>query len=123
MHAIGFCHSSNPLEIKNKYQRLGTSRFFFKKGDASELSNYRPISLVNTGYKLFAIVLLNRLKGAGVESLICRSQFGFRSGGSTSDALFLARRFKDKAIAQRDGKLVMLALNWAKHSIAFLPQR
>ena len=69
---------------------------------------------MNTRYKLFAIILLNRLKGAGVESLICSSQFGFRSGVSTSDALFLARRFIDKATAQRDGKLAMLALDWAK---------
>ena len=86
----------------------------FKKGDASECSNYRQISLFNTGYKLFAIILLNRLKGAGVESLICSSQFGFRSGVSTSDVLFLARCFIDKATAQRYGKLVMLALYWAK---------
>ena len=69
---------------------------------------------MNTGYKLSAIILLNRLKGAAIKSLTCRSQFGFKSGVSTSDAVFLARRFINKATAQRDGKLALLALDWAK---------
>ena len=64
----------------------------FKKGDASECSNYRPISLLNSGYKLFASIFLSRLKIAGIESLISNTQFGFKSSVSTSDALFLARR-------------------------------
>ena len=46
--------------------------------------------------------------------MICKSHFGCRSGVSTSDALFLARRFINKATAQRVGKLVMLAPDVAK---------
>ena len=116
MHATGFCSSSkfiwNKKQVPTSWH-LAKITAIFKKGDASECSNYRQISLLNTGYKLFAIMLLNKLKRAGVESLVCGSQFWFRSGVSSSDALFLAHRFIDKATAQRDGKLVMLALDWA----------
>ena len=34
----------------------------FKKGDTSEISNYRPISLLTGFSKLFEILVFNRLK-------------------------------------------------------------
>ena len=86
----------------------------FKKGDSADCANYRPISLLPIGYKLYATVLLNRLKEAGAERRIWGTQFGFRSGHGTSDALFIARRLIENAWEARSGKLVMLALDWAK---------
>ena len=41
--------------------------------------------------------------------MIRKSEFGFKNEGRTSNALFLARRYIDNAIAQRDEKLVILA--------------
>ena len=64
----------------------------FKKGDLGDCGNYRPISLICVGYKLFAHVLLHRLKAAGAENRIWHTQFGFESERGTSDALLLARR-------------------------------
>ena len=86
----------------------------FKKGDVSSCENYRPISLLQVGYKIYAAVLLQRLKSAGAERRVWKTQFGFKSNRGTSDALFVARRLLDDAWASRDGQLIFLALDWAK---------
>ena len=49
----------------------------FKKGDPSDSGNYRPITLLALGYKLFATVLLNCLRKAGVDNALWPTQFGF----------------------------------------------
>ena len=43
------------------------------------LKNWRPISLLNTTYKIFAGVIANRLKGV-LNTIIHESQKGFLSG-------------------------------------------
>ena len=86
----------------------------FKKGDVSKCENYRPICLLQVGFKLFASILLQRLKSAGAEARIWKTQFGFKSKHGTSDALFMARRLLEDAWATKDGQLVLLALDWAK---------
>jgi len=86
----------------------------FKKGAHDDPANYRPISLLCVVYKLFTSVLLQRLKRAGAEERIWPTQYGFRSGSGTRDALFLARRMLEATWQVADGKLMFLALDWAK---------
>ena len=87
----------------------------FKTGDPASCENYRPISLLCiVGYKLFANILLERLRKAGAEKRLWPPQFGFRSGRGTGDALFIARREIERANRQKDGKTILLALDWAK---------
>lgn len=86
----------------------------FKKGDTSQCDNYRPISLLQIRYKLFATILLQRLKDAAAKDRIWKTQFGFKSKCGTRDALFLARRMIEQAWEQKEGKLILLALDWAK---------
>ena len=86
----------------------------FKKGQDDECTNYRPISLLCVAYKLFACILLWRLKEAGAEQRIWATQYGFKSRHSTADALFLARRMIEETWDKRDGRLMLLALDWAK---------
>ena len=85
-----------------------------KKGRVDLCENYRPISLLNVWYKVFASLVHKRLVAAGAEQRLSQTQFGFRSGHSTLDAIFVLRRKIDLAAAQRDGKLFVMALDWAK---------
>ena len=48
----------------------------FKKGDPSDIKNYRPISLTNTDYKLLAHVLANRLHTI-LHKIISTDQTGY----------------------------------------------
>lgn len=86
----------------------------FKKGDPALCENYRPISLTCLGYKLLVTILLLRLRRAGAEARNWSTQFGFRSGVGTADALFMARRRIEPAQSTKDGTAVLLALDWAK---------
>ena len=85
-----------------------------KKGDESKCENYRPISLLQIGYKLFASIMLARLMDAGSDQRIWTSQYGFRPHKGTSDAILIARRVIEDAWACRDGSCLVLALDWAK---------
>ena len=86
----------------------------YKKGIIHDPANYRPISLLDVGYKLFASLLRQRLVSAGAEERLSSQQFGFRKGHSTQDAIFILRRRVELAHAQRNGQLYVLALDWAK---------
>ena len=86
----------------------------FKKGDEGSCENYRPISLLAVGYKLFASILLRRLRRAGAEDRIWTTQMGFRSNRGTGDAILVARRLIEHAWATHDGSLLLLSLDWAK---------
>jgi hypothetical protein len=70
--------------------------------------------LLAIGYKLFAIILLDRLRKAGAEQRLWPTQFGFRSQRGTRDAILLARRAIEQAWELKDGKVILLALDWAK---------
>ena len=71
----------------------------FKSGSTALPKNYRPISLLCVGYKALARLMLNRLRVKDVEDRLRPSQFGFRAGRSTSQAIFLAKRVLDRALA------------------------
>ena len=74
--------------------------------------NYRPISLLCVTYKLIAFLLLRRLQDGGAETRLSDSQFGFRRKRGTADAIFIARRWIEQAIALRGGRVALLALDW-----------
>jgi hypothetical protein len=59
-------------------------------------------------------MLKERLLQVKVDGALWGSQFGFRSGYSTEDAIFIARRRIEIAKAQRNGRITLLALDWRK---------
>lgn len=74
----------------------------FKKGDPSNPSNYRAITIVNTLSKIFSLTLRNRLnKWSENESILNDVQFGFRDRRSTTDAIFILHSLIQKIISKR----------------------
>ncbi|PNF21344.1 hypothetical protein B7P43_G18383 [Cryptotermes secundus] len=90
-------HICNPSLTTGIYpDRLKYSNIIpcFKKGDTSEISNYRSISLLTGFSKLFEILVFNRLKRHLTNNnIIVDGQFGFRNGISTQNAIFKQNLF------------------------------
>ena len=57
------------------------------KGDRNNPDNYRVISLLNTGYKIYTIVIARRLTVIA-KALLLEEQSGFRKGRSCMDCIF-----------------------------------
>ena len=68
----------------------------YKKGDRLLPSNYRAISLLSIPGKILSQILLDRMKRQ-TEKCISESQFGFRPGRGTIDAIFVTRQILEKA--------------------------
>ena len=120
---LEFCNSIWSRQIIPKDWRLTRVAALFKKGDMGDCGNYRPIFLLCAGYKIFAIVILTRIKEGGAEDRISSTQFGFKSGRGTADAILLARRILEQVTERKEGKLMMLALDWAKAFDSISPDR
>jgi hypothetical protein len=59
----------------------------YKKGDKTDCSNYRGISLLSAAYKILSNILLVRLT-PHVSEIIGDHQCGFRRNRSTVDQIF-----------------------------------
>ena len=66
-----------------------------KKGDKRNISNYRPISLLNNIYKLFTKIITNRITRTLDENQP-REQAGFKRGFSTIDHLHAVNQLIEK---------------------------
>ena len=84
----------------------------YKKGDPRNPGNYRPISLLNSIYKIYAALLQTRIS-ATLDTLIQKTQFGFRKGKSTTNALICIRRVLEVAEATQQ-KVFLTFLDWEK---------
>ena len=85
----------------------------YKKGPTYKPDNYRPIALLNIGYKLMASMIQKRLSDA-MDDRIDPSQFGFRKGKSTAQPIHIYRRIQE--IHEEAGlELITILLDWGKH--------
>ena len=67
----------------------------FKKGDSTNIENYRPISLLSVLYKLLTKIIVNRLTNK-LEFYQPIEQAGFRKGYSTIDHIQVVRTLIEK---------------------------
>ena len=66
-----------------------------KKGDRNNPDNYRGISLLNTGYKIYSKIIAKRLTVIA-DVLLLEEQNGFRKGRSCMDCIFSASQIIEK---------------------------
>jgi len=67
----------------------------FKKGKRDDCSNYRGISLLNSGCKIYAKIITQRLKPIS-EAILLEEQNGFRRGRSCIDNVFTLKQTIEK---------------------------
>ena len=83
---------------------------FKGKGDDSDPASYRPISLLNVIYKIYAALLQRRLS-AEHDHVLRETQYGFRANRSTLQPLFILRRLQDYSLKTGQPMHVVL-LDW-----------
>ena len=84
----------------------------FKKGNKADLGNYRPISLLNTTYKIYTTILQQRLAKA-LDKHLQPTQYGFRAKKSTANAVHYVRRVMEKG-EKTNTKTLLVLLDWEK---------
>lgn len=84
----------------------------YKKGDPTDVGNYRPISLLPTIYKIFASCLEERLSPA-IESHQPIEQAGFRKGFCTVDHIQVVEQVIEKYVEFRR-PLYLVFIDYAK---------
>ena len=81
-----------------------------KGKDPRSPSSYRPISLANSFYKLYASMLQHRI-ASSIDYILSPHQFGFRKSRSTSTPVFLIRRLLEH-FERHTTSLYLLFLDW-----------
>ena len=66
----------------------------YKRGKTEQPENYRPIALLNIGYKLMASMVQKRLAEA-MDDRVDPAQSGFRKSRSTSQPIHIYRRIQE----------------------------
>ena len=75
----------------------------FKKGNSDDTNNFRSITFVSPLSKFFTSILNKRIIDWMEENdIISDSQFGFRRGRSTTDAIFLLQSLIQKVLYQKE---------------------
>lgn len=97
-------------------QRLGILTLIPKPKPPTELvhmKNWRPITLLNVDYKMFAHVVKNRIMKA-IPHLISNVQSGFQPGKSTADNLILMSTVLENYLENPQDQGLILQIDFEK---------
>ncbi|XP_039302912.1 uncharacterized protein LOC120357160 [Solenopsis invicta] len=76
----------------------------YKRGEKNEIKNYRGITLLDSAYKIYASILNERLEKETADKLR-ETQFGFRKGRGTMDAVFTINYIVNRELCKKGGKI------------------
>lgn len=85
----------------------------YKKNDKREIANYRPITLLNSDYKIFTKALSLKLAKAA-PSVIHENQAGFIPGRSITEQIRLTQMIQSFSELDNDGGGAIIALDQEK---------
>ena len=79
---------------------LGIIYPIYKKGIRLDCNNYKGITMLNTAYKIFFLILQDR-RVPHVEKIVGNYQVGFQNGESTTDQIFTIWQILEKMAEYR----------------------
>ena len=82
-----------------------------KKGEKENPHNYRGITLLNTSFKIYAMILGEQLKKEA-EKVLPESQAGFRQGRSCMDQIFILNWLVERELIKKGGKLFVFFVDF-----------
>jgi len=83
-----------------------------KKGEGEKVEDYRGITLTQTAYKIYAMVLAERLREeVERKGILPPSQTGFRRGVRTIDQIYVLNYLINKRVVERKGKMVVMFMD------------
>jgi hypothetical protein len=112
-HALlNYCSEMMRTENLSPSFLTSSIRLIPKKGDNSKIKNWRPISLLNVGYKIISKAINNRLKKVS-NRILARPQKGFSANRNIQECLI--NIIETVAFCQKSKtKAFMLAIDQAK---------
>jgi hypothetical protein len=86
--------------MPDEWRRSILVPIFKNKGDVQSCTNYGGIKLMSHTIKLWERIIEHRLRGV---TNVTENQFGFMSGRSTIEAIFLVRQLMERCREQKKG--------------------
>lgn len=81
-------------------------KLIHKKGAVERIENYRGITLMDTGYKIYTERLRGTLeKEMTEEEVLNRTQFGFRKEKGTIEAIYVLSEIIEENVRKEKGKI------------------
>ena len=86
--------------VPQQWLKATITTIYKRKGEKSECSNYRGLSLLDVAGKILAKIMSSRFNKNIAEKLLPESQCGFRADRSTNDMIFVCRQLLEKGREQ-----------------------
>ena len=91
---------------------MGIIKVIYKKGDPAEVRNYRPLTMLNTDYKILTKVLTYRVKKV-LDHFVSKCQLGFVPRRVITEASHLVKLVQ-AYLDETDETGLLIALDWEK---------